>query len=175
MSLNQIIDPVKPLDVRFGNVTADNIAGTETTYLKDIVGASITTGDNVQNCTLTADRVLIENLGDLIDGVQTFKQKRYFALEGQVTTTAAIVPGKEGTFELNINDPSITTEYFNNYKTLVSAIGEVNDGLTNFSGSFYIDANTIINGSITLKFVSAYGVIKPTTVYKINFDLTFSY
>jgi len=176
MSLNQIINPVKPLDVVFGNITADNLSGTETTYLKDVVGGSITNGDNVASSTLITNNVFIEQLGDVVeDGVGRFQQKRYYAIEGEITTPAVIVVGKEGTFELNLNDPSITTEFVNNNKTLVSAIGVVNDGTNNLLGSLYIDANTISNGSVLLKFTSVYGALKPNTAYKTNFDLTFYY
>ena len=49
------------------------------------------------------------------------------------------------------------------------------DGTNNLLGSLYIDANTISNGSVLLKFTSVYGALKPNTAYKTNFDLTFYY
>lgn len=176
MSLNQIINPIKPLDVIFGNITADNLSGTETTFLKDVVGGSLLPGDNVASSSLITNNVFIQQLGDVVENViGRYKQKRYYALEGEITTPAVLVAGKEGSFELSLNDPSITTDFANINKTLVSAIGVVNDGVNNLLGSLYIDANTISNGSILLRFISVYGALKPNTGYKTNFDLTFYY
>ena len=174
MSLNQILNPVKPLDVVFGNITADNLEGSETTLLQDVDGGDIKAGDNVASTSITKGQVYIRDLGDLLEAGVRYKQKQYILLEGAATTPAALVVGKEGQLEFTLEDPSITTEWVAVNKGLVCGIGAVNDGTNNLVGSLFLDATSVSAGAVVCKFISVYGTLKPSTEYKLAFELTFS-
>lgn len=174
MSLNQILNPVKPLDVVFGNITADNLEGSETTILDDVSGGDFKAGDNVASTDITKGQVFIREIGDLLDTGVRYKQKKYILLEGSATTPAALVVGKEGQLEFTLEDPSITTEWVDVNKGLVCGIGAVNDGTNDLVGSLYLDVKSISPGAIVCKFISVYGALKPSTQYKLAFELTFS-
>ena len=174
MSLNQIINPIKPLDVVFGNITANNLEGSETRILKDIAGADFVSGDNVSSSTFSSSVVYSENKGDLIEGTNKFTQRRIFSIEAVVYTPSTIVVGKEGLFEFTLIDPAITTEYVNIRKNLVAATGLVNNGGPDFLGNFYLDASSVSAGQIVFKFISVFGALKPSTQYKVSFDVDFT-
>ena len=174
MSLNQIINPVKPLDVIFGNITADNLEGSETTILDDVAGGDFIAGDNVDSTSITKGQVFIRDIGDLLDTGVRYKQKKYILLEGSATTPAILVVGKEGLLEFTLQDPSITTEWLAVNKGLVVGMGAVNDGVNDLVGSLFLDVSSVSAGSIICKFISVYGSLKPSTEYKIAFEITFA-
>lgn len=174
MSLNQILNPVKPLDVVFGKITADNLEGSETTLLSAVAGGDFKAGDNVASTSIVSGQVFIREIGDLLDTGVRYKQKKYILLEGSATTPAALVVGKEGQLEFTLEDPSITTQWTAVNKGLVCGIGAVNDGANDLVGSLFLDVFSISPGAVVCKFISVYGALKPSTEYKLAFEITFS-
>lgn len=180
MSLNQLIDPVKELNVKFNNVdlsTINNEPYPPTDDNKKIttlgsVGGNVEPAPNTQSVSISSNDVFVEQLKNTLIGSTEYTTTRVYCSQISLTTTAVLVV-PQNVCVLKVNMPfklvnsickysSGDLSGINNANGCVSASLSVDDTNTGYVNLGFITGDTTVPTATPLKI---------SQVYTGNFDI----
>lgn len=180
MSLNQLIDPVKELDVKFKNVdlsTINNEPYPPTDDNKKIttlgsVGGNIEPAPNTQNVSISNDDIFVEQLKNTIIGGVEYSTTRVYCSQISLTTTAVLsVP--QNVCVLKVNMPFKLVNSICKYSS--GDLSGINNANNCVSASLSVDDTNV--GYVNIGFITGdfnnptLTPLKTNQGYTGNFDI----
>jgi len=177
MSLNELINPVKPLDIIVNDLTVEGDINTGSISLLR-AGGDISPSTNVDAIISQASPFIIidEKIIDFDATHPTARYRTYSSGTIQIQTPISIDPANLGTFKVRLSDPVITPDW-KKINTLCNCGGVVDVSGTNMPGNFFLSPSPLdsSSGYIELDFVSVFGELKPSTIYILSFQVSVAY